>query len=50
VAWWRLGQVLEKQGKTARARDAYKKAIAKDARDDDFTASLRKLDASVGVH
>jgi len=49
VAWWRLGQVLEKQGKTAQARDAYTKAIAKDPRDSDFKASLRSLDSRVGV-
>jgi len=49
VAWWRLGQVLEKLGKTSRARDAFRKAIAKDRRDADFKASLRSLDESVGV-
>jgi predicted TPR repeat methyltransferase len=47
VAWWRLGQVLEKQGKTAQARDAYRKALAKDPRDDDFKASLRMLEKSI---
>jgi predicted TPR repeat methyltransferase len=49
VAWWRTGQVREKLGKTAQARDAYRQAIARDPRDSDFTASLRNLDASVGV-
>ncbi len=45
VAWWRLGQVLEKQGKIAPAREAYQKAIATDRRDSDFKASLRDLEA-----
>ncbi len=49
VAWWRLGQVLEKQGKTVRARDAYRKAIAKDARDSDFRASLQSLERSAAA-
>jgi tetratricopeptide (TPR) repeat protein len=49
VAWWRLGQVLEKQGKTARARDAYRKALAKDPSDDDFKASLRMLEQSIAT-
>ena len=44
VAWWRLGQVLEKQGKVVPAREAYQKAIAME--DSDFNASLRQLDAS----
>ena len=46
VAWWRLGQVLEKRGKVAAAREAYRKAIAIDGRDTDFRESLRALDAS----
>ena len=49
VAWWRLGQVFEKQGKTALARDAYRKAIAKDPRDDDFKESLRRLEKSTAA-
>jgi Flp pilus assembly protein TadD len=48
LAWWRLGQVLEKQGKLAPARDAYQKAIALDPKDDDFRTSLRQLDAASG--
>lgn len=28
AAWWRLGLVLEKQGRTAEARDAYRQAVA----------------------
>lgn len=46
VAWWRLGQVLEKQGKIAFAREAYQKAMALDDRDTDYRASLRQLDAT----
>ena len=46
VAWWRLGQILEKQGRREDARAAYKKALALDSRDDDFNASLRALEAS----
>jgi tetratricopeptide (TPR) repeat protein len=49
VAWWRLGQVLEKQGKTVRARDAYRKAIALYPRDADFRTSLRSLEASASA-
>ena len=45
VAWWRLGQVLEKQGKVVPARAAYLKAIALDPKYKDFRASLQQLDA-----
>jgi predicted Zn-dependent protease len=46
VAWWRLGQVLQKEGKVAEAREAYAKAIAIDGRDRDCKESLRRLDAA----
>jgi len=46
VAWWRLGQILEKQGRREDARAAFKKAITLDQRDDDFQASLRALEAA----
>ena len=48
LAWWRLGQVLEKQGNVAPAREAFQKAIALDTKDDEFRASLRQLDAASG--
>ena len=44
TAWWRLGQSLEKRGRTAEARDAYRRAIALDPKDDDYRASLDALD------
>jgi tetratricopeptide (TPR) repeat protein len=46
VAWWRLGQVLEKQGRVADARAAYQKAVALDGKDADFRASLEALQAA----
>ena len=46
VAWWRLGQVLEKQGRTQQAREAYRKAQAMAPKDEDYLASLEQLDAS----
>ncbi len=46
LAWWRLGQVLEKQGKVAVAREAYQMAIALDKKDEDFRTSLRQLEAA----
>jgi predicted Zn-dependent protease len=46
LGWWRLGQVLEKLGKVAPAREAYRKAIAIDSRDEDFQKSLRLLDVA----
>ncbi|MES3035808.1 MAG: protein kinase [Gemmatimonadota bacterium] len=45
AAWWRLGQVLEKQGRIAPARAAYGKAISLDRRSSDYKASLALLDA-----
>ena len=48
LAWWRLGQVLEKQGKVEPARAAYRKAIAMDPRDKEFKLSLQQLDAGSG--
>ncbi|MDZ7632130.1 MAG: protein kinase [Gemmatimonadaceae bacterium] len=44
LAYWRLGQILQKTGRPAEARDAYGKAIALDGRDKDYRASLRSLD------
>ena len=46
MAWWRLGQILEKQGQRDAARAAYQKAVALDPKFDDFATSLRALDAS----
>ncbi len=46
LSWWRLGQVLEKEGKIAAAREAYVKAVGVDGRDDDYRESLRLLDVS----
>ncbi len=43
-SWWRLGQVLEKEGKISQAREAYMKAVGIDGRDDDYRQSLRLLD------
>ena len=43
VAWWRLGQVLEKQGRASDALVAYEKAVAMDGKDKDFRASLAAL-------
>jgi tetratricopeptide (TPR) repeat protein len=48
AAWWRLGQVLEKQGRVADARAAYRKAVALNGKDADFRASLEELEATVG--
>ncbi len=44
--WWRLGQVLEKQGKIAAAREAYVQAVAVDGRDKDYRGALQALDAA----
>ncbi len=44
VAWWRLGQVLEKRGAIAGARAAYRTAVALQKRDTDFKASLERLE------
>ena len=44
-AWWRLGQVLEKQARIPEAGAAYRKAIALNGRDKDFRASLAALEA-----
>ncbi len=44
-AWWRLGQVLEKQARMPEAGAAYRKAIALNGRDKDFRASLAALEA-----
>ncbi|MCU0619537.1 MAG: tetratricopeptide repeat protein, partial [Gemmatimonadaceae bacterium] len=46
VAWWRLGQVLEKGGRLDEARQAYRRALAIDPKDDDFRASLEALEAA----
>ena len=45
-SWWRLGQVLEKQGRIAEAREVYAKAVAIDRRDTDYRAALESLDAA----
>jgi predicted Zn-dependent protease len=45
-SWWRLGQVLEKQGKIDPAREAYRKAVAVDGRDKDYRGALEALDAA----
>ena len=47
AAWWRLGQVLEKQGRRLEARAAYVKAIALDGSDANYRSALRALDAEV---
>ncbi len=49
VAWWRLGQVLEKQGRVTDARAAYQKAVALDGKDADFRASLDSLERQLGT-
>ena len=46
VAWWRLGQVLEKRAKLTDAREAYRTAVRLDGRDEDFKASLRNLEGN----
>ena len=46
LAWWRLGQVLEKLGKVEPAREAYRKAIALDGQSEEFRTSLRTLNAT----
>ena len=49
VAWWRLGQVLEKQDCIEPAREAYRKAVALDMRDRDYATSLRQLYAQAAL-
>ena len=48
-AWWRLGQVLEKQGRFTEARAGYAKAVELDGSDRDYRASLVALDALRGA-
>jgi tetratricopeptide (TPR) repeat protein len=43
VAWWRLGQLHEKQGRIADARKAFEEALRISPGDRDFKASLAEL-------
>jgi tetratricopeptide (TPR) repeat protein/predicted Ser/Thr protein kinase len=43
IAWWRLGQVLEKQGRLPDARAAYTKALTLEPKDRDYRMSLDSL-------
>jgi cytochrome c-type biogenesis protein CcmH/NrfG len=45
-AWWRLGQVLEKQQRIADAKAAYQKALGISPRDRDYRASMESLERS----
>jgi tetratricopeptide (TPR) repeat protein len=45
-SWWRLGLVLEKQGKIEPAREAYQKAVDVDGRDKDYRGALDSLNAA----
>ena len=45
-AWWRLGQVLEHQGRTAPARDAYRKSLTLYPRDTTVQKALRALETN----
>ncbi|MCC7054818.1 MAG: protein kinase [Gemmatimonadaceae bacterium] len=45
-SWWRLGQVLEAQGRIADAREAYGNAVAIDRRDAEYRGALEALETS----
>lgn len=46
-SWWRLGQVLRKQGRHAEARQAFQQAVAVDPKDRDYRAALDSLDVAM---